>query len=143
MVKNFKIWLLSLEETFPDALNTSDMHSNNLNFVSFKRGSFSETGKLILSQKGRSFLFGSNCRNGFVLQSDYVFQTKFCIKICKKPPSWFFISHKLFYISFYIIGRYHFSQLFRTSSFNIIVNKIFVTNFPFSIMDSLKPIYPL
>ena len=29
------------------------------------------------------------------------------------------------------------------SSFNIIVKKIFVSNFPFLITDSLKPFYPL
>ena len=38
LVKNFQIWLLLLKETFFDAPNTSDMHSNNLNFVSSERG---------------------------------------------------------------------------------------------------------
>ena len=47
----------------------------------------------------------------------YIFQIKLCIKICKKPPSWFFISFTL----------YQHSQLFRTSSFSIIWKKIFVT----------------
>ena len=50
--------LLPLKQTFVDALNTSDIHSNNLNFVFSKilvgDGS-SETGKFILSQKRRSF----------------------------------------------------------------------------------------
>ena len=36
-MKTFKIGLLSIKEKFLDALNTSDMHSNNLNFVSSRR----------------------------------------------------------------------------------------------------------
>ena len=55
LMKNFKIWLLSLKETFVDALNTSDIHWKNLNFVSSKTDGSSETGKLIFSQKRRSF----------------------------------------------------------------------------------------
>ena len=52
-MKNFKIWLLPLKETFVDALNTSDIHSNN--FVFPKGDGSSEAGKLILSRKIRSF----------------------------------------------------------------------------------------
>ena len=60
------------------------------------------------------------------------------IKMCKiKSLDLLFL---LVFISFYI-SRYHFSQVFRTS-FNIIWEKIFVTNFPF-LMDSLKLLYTL
>ena len=45
-MKNFKIWLLPLKEIFLDALNTSDIHSNNLNFVSSNRGSFFQNRKI-------------------------------------------------------------------------------------------------
>ena len=38
------------------------------------------------SWKGRSFLFGSNCQNRFVVRTDYVLQIRFCIKIYNKPP---------------------------------------------------------
>ena len=54
---------------FLDAPNTSDMPSDNLNFVSSERDDYSETGRWILSQKGRSSPLGSNCRNGFVLRT--------------------------------------------------------------------------
>ena len=40
LMKNFEVWLLPVKETFVDALNTSDIQSNNLNFVSSKRGWF-------------------------------------------------------------------------------------------------------
>ena len=51
-MKNFKIWLLPLKETSFDALNTSDIHSNNLNVVSSKRAWFFQNRK-IFSQKRR------------------------------------------------------------------------------------------
>ena len=86
--------------------------------------------------------FENNCQKGFVVQTDYVFEIKFCIKISKKPPSCFLVSYNFLYISFYIVSKYHFSLLFRTCSFNIIVKNIFGKNFPFLITDSLKPIYP-
>ena len=35
-----------------------------------------------------------------MVRTDYVFQIKFCIKICKKPSSWFFISYKCFILVF-------------------------------------------
>ena len=54
LMKNFEIWLLPLKETFVNALKISDIHSNNFNYMSSKRGGSSETGKLILSRK-RSF----------------------------------------------------------------------------------------
>ena len=86
----------------------------------------SKTGKLILSWKRRSFpleiLLTGVCGTDWLCISNQV-----CIKICEKPPRCFFIS----YNCFYIVRRYHFSQLFRTSSFNIILKKFFVTNFPF------------
>ena len=44
-MKNVKIWLLSLKETFLDAQNTNNMHRDNLNFVSSERGWFSQNGK--------------------------------------------------------------------------------------------------
>ena len=48
-------------------------------------------------------------------------------KTCKiEPPDLLFL---IAFISFYI-SRYHFSQIFRTS-FNIIIKKIFFTNFLF------------
>ena len=55
--KNFKIWLSSLKETFLDATNTSDMHSDDLNFVSSKRGWFFRNGKMDSFQKGKIFTF--------------------------------------------------------------------------------------
>ena len=64
-----------------------------------------------------------NEKHTISLFTKYVFQIKFCIEICKKPPAKLVLYFLLlFYISFYIISadRYHFSQLFRTSSFNII-----------------------
>ena len=38
LVKNFRMIVSSLKETFLKAPNISDMHSNNINFVSSKRG---------------------------------------------------------------------------------------------------------
>ena len=101
-------------------------------------------GKWILYRKGRSFPFGSNCQNRFLVRTDYAFQIKFCIKICNKPPSsGSLFRYNCFTLVFTSSADNHFSQLFRTSSFNIIIKKIFVTNFPFLITDSLKPIHPL
>ena len=57
LAKNFKIWLSSLKETFLDATNTSDMHSDDLNFVSSKRGWFFRNGKMDSFQKGKIFTF--------------------------------------------------------------------------------------
>ena len=100
LMKNFKIWLLPLKETFVDALNTSDIHSNNLNFLSSKRGCFFQNRKIDSFSKEKIFPFGNNCWKGFVVRTDYVFQIKFCIKICKKPPSCFFISYNCFILVF-------------------------------------------
>ena len=60
-MKNFKIWLLPLKEIFLDALNTSDIHSNNLNFVSSKRGWFFQIKKIDAFPKEKIFSFGNNC----------------------------------------------------------------------------------
>ena len=103
-MKNFKIWLLPLKETFVDALNTSDIHSNSLNFVSSKRRWFFQNRKIHPPPKEKIFPFGNNCSKEFLVI---------------------------------------FAQLFRTSSYNVIVKNIFVTNFSFLIADSLKTIYSL
>ena len=100
LMKNFKIWLLPLKETFVDALNTSDIHSNNFNFVSSKRGWFFWNRKIDSFPKEKIFPFGNNCWKGFAVWTDYVFQIKFYIKICKKPASWFFISYNCFILVF-------------------------------------------
>ena len=138
-MKNFKIWLLPLKEIFFDALNTSDINSNNLNFVSSKRGWFFQNRKIDSFPKEKIFTFGKNCWKWFVVQTDYVFQIKFCIKICKKPPSRFFTSYNCFILIFASSG----DIISLNFSFNIIAKKIIATNFPFLIKDSLKPIYPL
>ena len=91
LMKNFKIWSLSLKKTFVDALNASDIHSNNLNFLPSKWGWFFRNRKIDSFLKEKIFPFGNNCQKGFVIRTDYVFQIKFCVKVCKKPPSWFFI----------------------------------------------------
>ena len=58
-------------------------------------------------------------------------------KICKtQPPDRLFL---VVFISLYI-SRYHFSQIFRTSS-TLSEKKLFVTNFPF-LIDSLRPPTP-
>ena len=100
LMKYFKIWLLPLKETFVDTLNTSDINSNNFNFVSSKRGWFFWNRKINSFSKEKIFPFRNNCWKGFVVRTDYVFQIKFCIKICKKPPSWFFISYNCFILVF-------------------------------------------
>ena len=104
LMKNFKKWLLPLKETFVDALNTSEIHSNSLNFVSSKREWFFQNRKIHSSPEEKIFPIGNNCWKEFVVI---------------------------------------FAQLFRTSSFKIIIKNIFVKNFHFLIADSLKPIYPL
>ena len=104
LMKNFKIWLLPLKETFVDALNTSDIHSSSLNFVSSKRRWFFQNRKIHPPPKEKIFPFGNNCSKEFLVI---------------------------------------FAQLFRTSSYNVIVKNIFVTNFSFLIADSLKTIYSL
>ena len=43
------------KKTFADALNTSDIHSNNFNFVSSRRGWFFRNRKIYFFQKRRSF----------------------------------------------------------------------------------------
>ena len=53
--------MLPLKETFFDALNTSDIHSNNLNFVSSKRGWFFQIKKIGSFPKEKIFSFGNNC----------------------------------------------------------------------------------
>ena len=53
--------MLPLKETFFDALNTSDIHSNNLNFVSSKRGWFFQIKKIDAFPKEKIFSFGNNC----------------------------------------------------------------------------------
>ena len=100
LMKYFKIWLLPLKDTFVDTLNTSDINSNNFNFVSSKRGWFFWNRKINSFSKEKIFPFRNNCWKGFVVRTDYVFQIKFCIKICKKPPSWFFISYNCFILVF-------------------------------------------
>ena len=57
LVKNFKIWLLLLKEAFFDAPNTSDMHNNNLNFLSSERGWFFCNGKMDSFLKVKIFPF--------------------------------------------------------------------------------------
>ena len=99
-MKNFEILLLPLKETFVDVLSTSGIHSSNLNFVSSKRGWFFRNRKIDPLLKEKIFPFGNNCRKGIVVQIDYVFQIKFCIKIWKKPPSWLFISYNCFILVF-------------------------------------------
>ena len=64
--------------------------------MSSKRRWFVQNRKIDSFPKEKIFPFGNNCPKGFVVWSDYVFQIKFCIKICKKPPSWFFISYNCF-----------------------------------------------
>ena len=50
------------KKTFVDALNTSDIHSNNFNFVSSKRGWFFFRNRKIDSfTKEKIFPFGNNC----------------------------------------------------------------------------------
>ena len=88
------------KKTFADALNTSDIQSNNFNFVFSRRGWFFQNRKIDSFPKEKIFPFGNNCCKGFVVQTDYVFQIKICIKICKKPPSWFFISYNCFMLVF-------------------------------------------
>ena len=92
-VKNFKIWLSSLKEIFLDVLSTINIHRNSLNFVFSKRG----YGKMDSFLIGKIFPFRKYLPKR-VCDTDwlYVLQTKFCIKICKKPPSWFFISYDCF-----------------------------------------------
>ena len=100
LMKHFKIWLLPLKETFVDTLSTSDINSNNFNFVSSKRGWFFWKRKINSFSKEKIFPFRNNCWKGFVVRTDYVLHIKFCIKICKKPPSWFFISYNCFILVF-------------------------------------------
>ena len=77
LMANFKIWLLPLKETFVDALNSSDIHSNNLNFASSKRGWFFRNMNINSFPKEKIFPFGNNCWKGFAVWTDYVFQIKF------------------------------------------------------------------
>ena len=56
-VKNFKIWLSLLKETYLNAPNTSDMHSDNLDFVSSERRWFFRNGKMDSFPKGKIFSF--------------------------------------------------------------------------------------
>ena len=64
-MKNVKIWLLPLRETFVDDLSTSDIHSNNLNFVSSKREWFFQNTKIDSFPKEKIFPFGKNYWQGF------------------------------------------------------------------------------
>ena len=56
-LKNFKIWLSSLKETFLNAQNTNDMHSDNSIFLPFERGWFFRNGRMDSFLKGKIFLF--------------------------------------------------------------------------------------
>ena len=55
---------------FLGAPNTSDMHRDNLNFVSSEREWFFQNGKMDSFLKGKIFPFGSNCQNEFVVWTD-------------------------------------------------------------------------
>ena len=49
------------KKAFVDALNTSDIHSTNFNFVSFRRGWFFRNRKIDFFPKEKIFPFGNNC----------------------------------------------------------------------------------
>ena len=55
--ENFKIWLSSLKETFLDAQNTNDMHSDNFIFLSSEMGWFFRNEKKDSFPKWKIFLF--------------------------------------------------------------------------------------
>ena len=82
--------IVATKKIFVNAVNTSHIHNNNLNFVSSKREWFFRSRKFDSFPKEKIFPYGNNCLKGFVVQTDHVFQIKLCKKICKKPPSWFF-----------------------------------------------------
>ena len=49
------------KKTFVDALNTSDIHSNNFSFVSSRRKWFFRNRKIDSLPKEKIFPFGNNC----------------------------------------------------------------------------------
>ena len=53
--------IVATKKIFVDALNASDIHSNNFNFVSSKRGWFFWNRKIDSFPKEKSFPFGNNC----------------------------------------------------------------------------------
>ena len=75
LMKNFKIWLLPLKETFADALNTSDIHSNNLNFV-FQKG-------MVLPKKRRSFRLEITAEGGLWYGLIMYFKSSFVQKFVR------------------------------------------------------------
>ena len=90
-LKNFKIWLSSLKETFLNAQNNNDMHSDNLNFVSSEWGCFFQNGKTDSFPKGKYFPFGSNCRNRSVVWNavrDFITFLSF-VRLCMKFNTFF------------------------------------------------------
>ena len=93
----------SLKETFLDALDTSDMHSNNLNFYPPKKGMVlvkRENG--FFPERGDLPTLEGTVTTGlwYGLIIYLLFEIKFCIKICKKTPSSFFISYNCFTLVF-------------------------------------------
>ena len=64
-MKSFKISLLPLKETFVDALNTVTFTATIKILCLPKRGGSSETEKLILSQKRKSFLLEITAKRDF------------------------------------------------------------------------------
>ena len=53
--------IVATKKIFVDGLNASDIHSNNFNFVSSKRGWFFQNRKIDSFPKEEIFLLGNNC----------------------------------------------------------------------------------
>ena len=80
LVKNFEIWLSSLKETFLDAENTNNMHSDNLIFLPSERGWFFRNGKTDSFPKWKIFLFWKQLRKR-VCGTDFCEKGAILIKI--------------------------------------------------------------